>query len=127
MMSLVAIYSRQRRPRSSSLELRPRALPDPTPAQPPRGPAPFTFERASANSDEQVRTAALAWTSEFSQALRQTVGRQLGAYVNVPDDGLPNWETAYWGPNVERLRQIKAKHDPDNIFRYEQSIPPATP
>jgi hypothetical protein len=93
---------------------------------PPRGPRPFTFETARANS-EQLQTVALAWTSEFSQALRQNVGQELGAYVNVPDAGLPNWETAYWGSNVDRLRRIKAKYDPDNIFQYEQSIPPATP
>ena len=69
----------------------------------------------------------MAWPSEFSQALRQSVGQELGAYVNMPDAGLPDWETAYWGSNVDRLRRIKAKYDPDNIFQYEQSIPPATP
>ncbi len=81
---------------------------------------------ARANSDEQLQTVAMAWTSEFSQALRQSVDQELGAYVNVPDAGLPDWETAYWGSNVDRLRRIKAKYDPDNIFQYEQSIPPAT-
>jgi FAD/FMN-containing dehydrogenase len=35
----------------------------------------------------------------------------------VPDVGLPDWETAYWGSNVDRLRRIKAKYDPDNIFQ----------
>jgi len=92
----------------------------------PRGPGPFTFETARTNSDEQLQTVAMAWTSEFSQALRQSVDQGLGAYVNVPDAGLPDWETAYWGSNVDRLRRIKAKYDPDNIFQYEQSIPPAT-
>ena len=35
-----------------------------------------------------------------------------GAYVNVPNAGMADWETAYWGPNVDRLRTIKAKYDP---------------
>jgi hypothetical protein len=91
-----------------------------------RGPGPYSFERARANSDEQAHAAATAWVSEFSQALQQSVDQELGAYVNVPDVGLPDWETAYWGSNVDRLRRIKAKYDPDNIFQYEQSIPPAT-
>lgn len=92
----------------------------------PRGPAPYNFAAARANSDEQLQTAATAWVSEFSQALQQSVNEELGAYVNVPDTGLRDWETAYWGSNVDRLRRIKAKYDPDNIFQYEQSIPPAT-
>jgi FAD/FMN-containing dehydrogenase len=45
-----------------------------------------------------------------------------GAYVNVPNRGMPDWETAYWGTNVDRLRMIKAKFDPDNVFNYEQSV-----
>jgi len=61
------------------------------------------------------------------RTLRQRKQRYVnGAYVNVPDVGLPDWETVYWGSNVDRLRRIKAKYDPDNIFQYEQSIPPAT-
>jgi FAD/FMN-containing dehydrogenase len=47
-----------------------------------------------------------------------------GAYVNVPNAGMEDWETAYWGPNVDRLRAIKAKYDPNNVFSFEQSIPP---
>jgi FAD/FMN-containing dehydrogenase len=49
-----------------------------------------------------------------------------GAYVNVPNIGMANWETAYWGANLDRLRTIKAKYDPHNIFQYEQSVPPAS-
>ncbi|WP_218027200.1 FAD-binding oxidoreductase [Nocardia vaccinii] len=68
---------------------------------------------------------AQAWIAEFSQALRPYVD---GAYVNVPNVGTQGWETAYWGrQHFERLRRIKAKYDPCNVFRYEQSIPPASP
>jgi FAD/FMN-containing dehydrogenase len=62
-----------------------------------------------------------AWIAEFSQALEPYVN---GAYVNVPNAGMADWETAYWGPNVDRLRTIKAKYDPNNVFSFEQSIPP---
>ncbi|MFD4229620.1 FAD-binding oxidoreductase [Streptomyces sp. NPDC058545] len=63
------------------------------------------------------------WIAEFSQALRHYVN---GAYVNVPNIGQQDWETAYWRNNFDRLREIKAKYDPQNIFQYEQSIPPAS-
>jgi FAD/FMN-containing dehydrogenase len=65
----------------------------------------------------------VAWIAEFSEALAPYVN---GAYVNVPHAGLADWETAYWGTNVGRLRTIKAKYDPDNVFTFEQSLrPPA--
>ncbi|WP_159847502.1 FAD-binding oxidoreductase [Nocardia sp. CY41] len=67
---------------------------------------------------------AQAWIAEFSQALRPYTD---GAYVNVPNVGMQEWETAYWGrQHFEQLRRIKAKYDPHNVFQYEQSIPPAS-
>jgi FAD/FMN-containing dehydrogenase len=63
----------------------------------------------------------LAWIAEFAEALAPYVN---GAYVNVPNAGMADWETAYWGANVGRLRTIKAKYDPDNVFSFEQSIQP---
>jgi FAD binding domain-containing protein/berberine-like enzyme len=79
--------------------------------------------RGDEESGEPITPKAQAWTAEFSQALRPFVD---GAYVNVPNIGMQDWETAYWGPNFGRLRKIKAKYDPHNIFQYEQSIPPAS-
>jgi FAD/FMN-containing dehydrogenase len=73
--------------------------------------------------DEQLTAQALAWIAEFSESLQPYVD---GAYVNVPNAGMANWATAYWGTNVDRLRTVKSKYDPGNMFRYEQSIPPAT-
>jgi len=34
-----------------------------------------------------------------------------------------NWEREYDGANRERLRQVKAKYDPHNVFNFEQSVP----
>ncbi|MEU8591332.1 FAD-binding oxidoreductase [Streptomyces sp. NPDC048664] len=66
---------------------------------------------------------AQAWIAEFSQAMRPYVH---GAYVNVPNIGMQEWETAYWADNYDRLRQIKSKYDPGNVFQYEQSVCPAS-
>ena len=79
--------------------------------------------RGKAGSGDALTPKAQAWIAEFSQALRPYVN---GAYVNVPNIGMADWETAYWGANFDRLRKIKAKYDPHNVFQYEQSIPPAS-
>jgi FAD/FMN-containing dehydrogenase len=46
-------------------------------------------------------------------------------YVNYSDLDLPDWATSYWGSNLARLRQIKSKYDPANIFRHAQSVQPS--
>jgi FAD/FMN-containing dehydrogenase len=40
-----------------------------------------------------------------------------GAYVNFPDADLDEWDPAYHGPNRDRLLRLKAKFDPDGVFR----------
>ncbi|GAA4980266.1 FAD-binding oxidoreductase [Actinopolymorpha pittospori] len=80
--------------------------------------------RGEPDSGDALTPTAQAWIAEFSQALRPYVD---GAYVNVPNIGMQEWERAYWGRNFARLRRVKAKYDPHNVFQYEQSIPPATP
>lgn len=43
-------------------------------------------------------------------------------YRNYPDINFNNWPELYYGNNYKRLQQVKAIHDPNNLFRYEQSI-----
>jgi FAD/FMN-containing dehydrogenase len=74
-------------------------------------------------AEDPLTATCQAWVVEFNQALAPFVN---GAYVNVPNNGMAEWETAYWGAGVDRLRAIKAKYDPANVFRFEQSISPAT-
>lgn len=46
------------------------------------------------------------------------------AYVNfMMEEGDERIEGAY-GDNYERLREVKAKYDPENFFRVNQNIPP---
>lgn len=49
-----------------------------------------------------------------------------GDYVGNPDPEIKDYMTAYYGQNVNRLRCIKRKYDPHNIFSFPQSIPPAS-
>ena len=43
-------------------------------------------------------------------------------YRNYPDINFSNWPELYYGSNYKRLQAVKAKYDPNNLFRYEQSI-----
>lgn len=64
---------------------------------------------------------AIVWIGRLRQALRPFVR---GSYVNVPDPDIADWLHAYYGANADRLRRIKSKYDPANVFHFEQSIPP---
>ena len=43
-------------------------------------------------------------------------------FPNFVDPELEDWADAYYGPNYERLVQIKARYDPMGLFRFHQSI-----
>jgi FAD/FMN-containing dehydrogenase len=45
-----------------------------------------------------------------------------GVYPNFPDPDLPNWAHAYHGANYSRLRRVKSAYDPDDFFRFHQSL-----
>ena len=63
-----------------------------------------------------------AWVEAFRQALLQD---DHGAYVNfVNDEGAERVRHADPGSTWERLTEIKAKYDPDNLFHLNQNIPP---
>lgn len=63
------------------------------------------------------------WVDGFAAALHQADD---GAYVNfLGDEGEKRIRAAYPGATWDRLRQIKARYDPTNMFRLNQNIPPA--
>jgi FAD/FMN-containing dehydrogenase len=72
-----------------------------------------------APSDPHVAWARNAWERirPFSTG---------GNYINfqLADDDTARTATAY-GNNYQRLQQVKAKYDPDNLFQVNRNIPPA--
>jgi hypothetical protein len=65
--------------------------------------------------------ANVEWAYEFFEALR-VAGNAVGAYVNYIDPLLHDWAKMYYGGNYERLKAIKNDIDPDNLFRFQQSV-----
>ncbi|PWY80895.1 FAD-binding domain-containing protein [Aspergillus sclerotioniger CBS 115572] len=45
-----------------------------------------------------------------------------GAYMNEGDFRQPNFQRAFYGVNYPRLRQIKAKYDPNDIFYAQTAV-----
>jgi FAD/FMN-containing dehydrogenase len=69
------------------------------------------------------RAAHEAWVHGLADELLQD---DHGAYVGfLADEGEERVRAAYPGPTWDRLRQVKRRYDPDNLFRLNQNIPPA--
>jgi FAD/FMN-containing dehydrogenase len=45
-----------------------------------------------------------------------------GVYPNFPDPDLEDALRAYHGSNLERLRSVKARYDPDGVFSFQQAV-----
>jgi FAD/FMN-containing dehydrogenase len=69
-----------------------------------------------------VADGTTAWLRRLHTTVRPLIGP--GAYVNYADPDLSDWENAYWGANYARLRQVKAKYDPDRVFDFPQAVRP---
>ena len=72
----------------------------------------------------ETRAVHEAWATSVAGALNQ--GDE-SVYVNfLGDEGAARTRQAYPGPTWDRLREIKRRYDPTNMFRMNQNIPPAT-
>jgi hypothetical protein len=71
------------------------------------------------------RLAAMeAWADGVLDGLR---GHATGTYVNfLADEGEARVREAYTGATFERLAAVKAAWDPENVFRRNQNVPPAS-
>jgi FAD/FMN-containing dehydrogenase len=74
-------------------------------------------EAPPANRAAASRAATRSWASVHPWGS----GR---VFQNFADPDLERWPEAYYGPNYPRLVRVKARYDPSNLFRFQQSVPP---
>jgi FAD/FMN-containing dehydrogenase len=73
--------------------------------------------------DPDDRPTAQAWVTSVADHIHND---DKTSYVNFLDDeGPERVRQAYPGPTWDRLREIKRRYDPSNLFRMNQNIPPA--
>lgn len=70
-------------------------------------------------ADEERRRLLAPWFERMRQVVR-SLGE--GAYVNYPSASA-SLEDYYGRRGLERLVSLKRRYDPENVFRFEQSVP----
>ncbi len=64
-----------------------------------------------------------AWLADFAAAMRQG---EPGVYVNfLGNEGEERRHEAYPAATWQRLAAVKARYDPQNLFRHNHNVPPA--
>ena len=71
----------------------------------------------------EQRAEQEAWVEALAGELRDG---DAGAYAGfLSDEGEAGVRAAYPGATWDRLAAIKARYDPDNVFRLNANVPPA--
>ncbi len=87
----------------------------------PRG-APWGLNIDAGWTDPAEDEAHIAWTRDAWARLKEFAGE--GQYVNYAALESSDQLRLAFGANFERLREIKRRYDPDNLFRVNQNIRP---
>ena len=87
--------------------------------------APWNMHYLSMWTDPADAERNIAYTRAIASAMKPwTTGR---AYLNfLGDEGAGRVEAAFGPEKFARLQALKRKWDPENLFRHNQNIPPAT-
>jgi FAD/FMN-containing dehydrogenase len=74
--------------------------------------------------DPALTEKEIAWARETNDALRPHLAPRRWLNYQGADD-IEDAVREGYGPNYDRLSQLKRKYDPDNLFRLNLNIPPA--
>ena len=73
--------------------------------------------------DRSQNEANIRWVKEYYGALAPHSDK--GGYINFAAGDDQSRVGASYGKSYDRLRQVKSKYDPGNLFRHNQNIAPA--
>jgi FAD/FMN-containing dehydrogenase len=85
----------------------------------------FVVNILAAAPDAELLATDQAWARSVWQALVPH-GNDIGGYLNfLADDDSERVHAAYGPAKYQRLTRIKARYDPNNMFRMNPNIKPA--
>jgi FAD/FMN-containing dehydrogenase len=86
--------------------------------------AAFNIHYLSMWADPADTDKNIKWTRDLAGAMKKYATG--GVYLNfIGDEGASRIEAGFGHEKYQRLREIKKKWDPENLFRINQNIPPA--
>lgn len=121
---LQAMAAREDQALSINLDLLGGAVDDPAIADtafPHRGTTLMTAQYELRLNDRTPKAEQVRWMRALQAITAADASK--AAYINYPDRDLDDFANRYWGPNLPRLQAIKARYDPGNVFRHDQSVP----
>ena len=96
---------------------------DPTATAFPHRQPGFNLVLAGQWADPADTEVNLRWVRDTFAALEPYTGPR--TYMNYAADDEADKLDASYGPNLDRLRDVKRRYDPDNLFHLNQNIPPS--
>ncbi len=76
--------------------------------------------------DPSLAERTIAWTRASYDSVQGYLGeRRYLNYLADDDHGVPATLAAAYGPNLPRLRELKLRYDPENVFHRNVNIAPA--
>jgi len=87
----------------------------------PKSATAFVHRDALFSIQYTAQAGNFAWLDGVYAQLRPFASGS--AYQNYIDPQLRDWQHAYYGSNLARLKAVKRRYDPRNGFRFAQSVP----
>ena len=79
----------------------------------------FIMGLQSVFEEDKYKQENIEWVLEKFKYIKSITK---GSFINFPLAELEDYKHEYYGDNYEKLKLIKTKYDPNNIFTFKQSI-----